>query len=387
MVSIPEKIIELVLARHRRRLSEEEDARLEEWVRQDPEHERLLQTMDEYAWSEIYHRIDREKAWQEVDRQTVGLAGWQKVRYVRIWTRVAAIVILLLTVGSGIFLSLWQGEKSLPMTADLPIRAGRPQAELILAGGKRVLLKNDAPQKIVDREGKVVGVDSVDCLVYTSAHSTEAEWNTLDIPQGGEYRLVLPDGTKVWLNSDSKLRFPSHFLNKERRVELQGEAFFEVARDTLHPFRVETAHVVVQVLGTSFNVSCYPDEEVEQTTLVEGRVEVMIDGQTAELQPGRQLQLNVNTQEIEVREVDVALFSSWKDGLFRFSDMPLEELVMKLERWYQVNFFFLQADCREVRFTGAIRKYANLQEFIRLIETTTDVKFNIKENTITIQKK
>lgn len=381
----------LLIARNRRPLTEEEEWMLQTWQEQQPEQEeeakKIQQLIEKAALAELRHRIDKREAWERINRQTQATALWKKRSIKHLWRTVAAVMLPILLAGGGLWWLSPNTTYEQLLAEQANIRPGSARAELLLAGGERIVLRNEQQQKIVDRKGKTVGIDSANRLVYIASTKKSVEWNSLHIPQGGEYQLLLPDGTKVWLNSASKLKFPNRFEGNERRVELEGEAFFEVARDTLHPFQIKTAHSAIRVLGTSFNVSCYPDENIERTTLVEGKVEVTAGGQTAALQPGKQFRLDIQTQTVEIEDVDVELYVSWKDGLFRFCELPLEELTLKLERWYDVHFFFQQSECRQARFTGAIRKYANLQEFIRLIEATTDVKFEIKGNTITIRKK
>lgn len=391
MTKIPEEIVLLILAERQRRLIGEEASELKAWINENPGYEKEIRKWQQLIYdgvsAEVYHRIDRNAAWEKVNTQTTRPAGWRKQRRIFHWRSIAAVLLPFAFIGIALF---WLGRKDTKeqiINRENGIRSGMAQAELILSGGKKITLRNSQQQKIVNLDGQVIGVDSVNTLIYTAQKLSTEEWNTLRVPRGGEYQLILSDGTKVWLNADSELKFPVQFKGEERRVELKGEAFFEVVKDSAHPFRVETAYSGIRVLGTSFNVSGYEGDEVQQTTLVEGSVEVILPGKVCRLEPGKQLELNLRNQSVAIKEVDVALYSSWKDGIFRFCDMPLNELMVKLQRWYEMDFLFRHDECKKIRFTGAIRKYADFQEFIRLIETTTDVRFGVEGNTVMIQKK
>lgn len=390
-MNIPEDILTLVIVGKQRPLTSEEELTLQDWLQGDTgremEVQKLISSLQEYQLAECLRHVDVESGWAKVDGQTSGAAGWRKKRQISYWCKIAALLIPFVIAGT---LAWWLNsgkERTVEISEFVDIRPGSEQAELILADGQKITLKNQKQKEITSRDGKVIGLDSANTLTYASGESRIQDWNILRIPKGGEYQLILSDGTRVWLNSDSELKFPVRFNQGERRVKLKGEAFFEVAKDVVHPFLVETEYSEIRVLGTAFNVSGYEGDAFQQTTLVEGSVEVILPERTCLLEPGKQLELNLQDRSVAIKHVDVSLYTSWKDGLFRFCDMPLEELVVKLERWYNVSFFFIQEECREVRFTGAIRKYSDFHEFIRLIETTTDVKFNVKESTVTIQKK
>lgn len=389
MGTIPEEMMLWIVLSHEGRLSAEEESGLKKWLDEHPEAgeeaENMVRLIKKAELAGVYRALKIDEAWQKVDRKIVGRAGWIYRRRI-MYRRIAAVIVLPLAIAASVLLYRQEKEDILTVAHEEVIRPGKAQAELWLANGEKIALKCDRQQQIINQNGQLIGVDSSHTFICQTARLQTEEWNTLKVPVGGEYQLLLSDGTKIWVNAGSEVRFPVKFHEKEREVYLKGEAYFQVSPDHEHPFIVRTPCSGIRVLGTSFNVSCY-EEENEQTTLVEGKVRVILPDRECDLQPGKLLELNTRDRSVTLKEVDVSLYTSWKDGIFRFCDMPLEDLTVKLQRWYNVNFFFLQPDCQKVRFTGAIRKYADFYEFIRLIETTTNVKFNVKGNTIVIQRK
>ena len=257
---------------------------------------------------------------------------------------------------------------------------------LITGKGQQLLLQGlkDTCLDITGNETLKISKDG--SLEYSlSALSRMPEWHTLQVPRGGEYKIVLDDGTEIWLNSASELKYPAHFVGNERRVCLVGEAYFQVARNEAAPFIVETRDMDVKVLGTSFNVSAYEDEENSHATLVEGRVEVddKINGEKVTLTPGEQALLQ--GKEMVVREVNTKLYSMWRLDRFTFASEDMEGVIRKLSRWYNVNFFFSNSSMKQKRFTGSLPKYSDISQVLKMIEMTTDIKFQVKGNTIIIQ--
>ena len=234
--------------------------------------------------------------------------------------------------------------------------------------------------------GQVVGRDSSNTLAYGSFKTNEIIYNTVKIPYGGEYQLQLSDGTRVWLNSGSVLKFPVNFVGKQREVSLKGEAYFEVAHLADKPFIVHTDHSNVKVYGTSFNVMSYADDKVEQVTLLEGSVGVEVNGQQTMIKPGEQAELNTVTEIVELKEVEATLYTSWVDGVFRFKNMPMKELSKKLSRWYDVDFFFANDNVSEFPFTGRIKRDADFEYFMNLIEKTTNVEVSIDGRTVLVKE-
>ena len=212
----------------------------------------------------------------------------------------------------------------------------------------------------------------------------ELVYNTLTVPRCCEYHLVLADGTRVWLNSDSELRFPVDFVGEERRVFLKGEAYFQVAKNAEKPFRVEAGAIQIEALGTGFDVSAYREDGKWMTTLVDGSVRVSDLGsqQQSVLVPGEQARLQDGVLVTE--KVNVSEIIGWKEGRFVFSDLPLEEIAHQLERWYDVEIDFQDVVVKYYRFTGVMKRYNQLSQLIELIEETTDVKFQVNGRQVTI---
>lgn len=201
--------------------------------------------------------------------------------------------------------------------------------------------------------------------------------------------LVLTDGTKVWVNADSRLKFPVRFREDHREVYLlSGEAYFEVERDESKPFLVHTSRGCVKVLGTEFNVRDYPEEHRVVTTLVNGSVQFTgKDKKKVVLEPGFQVVADSLTGTWDVREVNLKEYVGWRNGLYVFSHLTLEELMRVIERNYDVTVFFANEECKRLVFSGDLQKYETVEHFLRFIETGGDVRFVVKERTITVYKK
>ena len=224
-----------------------------------------------------------------------------------------------------------------------------------------------------------------DRLGYAGADSLAAgAYNRVATPRGGEFRITLADGTQVWLNAESELSYPVAFAGGRREVELRGEAYFEVARDAARPFIVKTAAMDVRVLGTSFNVCAYPEEQA-QATLVEGSVAVDDGREERVLEPGEQLSRDVDGT-VAVRKVDTEAYGEWRNRRFVFEDDLLGTVLGKLERWYDVEFFIQQASLEELRFTGNLPKYENLEEVLRKLEQTTYIHFERNGRTVVVSE-
>ena len=216
--------------------------------------------------------------------------------------------------------------------------------------------------------------------------SSTPQINTLAIPRGGEYQLILSDGTRIWMNAESLLRYPTSFVGEKREVFLEGEAFFEVAKDAKHPFIVHTNRHSVEVLGTSFNISAYPDYKV-YTTLAEGRIKVSTAKVSVVLNPDQQAVIELDNDDIVTRDVPAYLFTSWAKGNYEFRNTSLSEIVAQLSRWYNVDIYFKNESLKDKRFAGIIFRDEELNFAIEVIERVSNVHFTREGETIYIEDK
>lgn len=383
------EIHELLLAYLRDDISEEEMIRLQGWLDENERHRKLLDELrdKEVLQQEIgaYASFDTSRRWIQL-KEEMDKTSRKRRLLLRVWKSVAAVFVVAVAGG----LLYWQiTDSARPVEEQVlvaQIRPGETQAVLITGKGQQLLLQGlkDTCLDITGNETLKISKDG--SLEYSlSALSRMQEWHTLQVPRGGEYKIVLDDGTEIWLNSASELKYPAHFVGNERRVCLVGEAYFQVARNEAAPFIVETRDMDVKVLGTSFNVSAYEDEENSHATLVEGRVEVddKVNGEKVTLTPGEQALLQ--GKEMVVREVNTKLYSMWRLDRFTFASEDMEGVIRKLSRWYNVNFFFSNSSMKQKRFTGSLPKYSDISQVLKMIEMTTDIKFQVKGNTIIIQ--
>ncbi|WP_099291749.1 FecR family protein [Butyricimonas sp. Marseille-P3923] len=387
-MKIEDRVYELISGKLDDVLSEEEERELSGWLEADGEHRVIF---DEMRRLHEQAKLLRREFNPDVEGtlRRLKVRGGKRIG-LHAWWKYAAMFVLPL----GIAFALWQGLKEEKIVLHRQFgevaRPGAERAVLKLFDGKTVVLDSTSGNMLIARGENVrVEVDSNRLLRYsredTIVTSREERKNELIVPRGGEYQIVLADGTQVWLNSATKLIFPQNFTGKERRVMLSGEAFFEVARDESKPFIVETSRMDVKVLGTRFNVNAYTDSEMVSTTLVDGSVEVASGTQKPiTLVPGEQAYGEAG--ELEKREVNVRLYTSWIDGRFMFNNVELEEIAKQISRWYDVEIFFTNENVKKIRFTGGMVKFKPLDDLIRMIESTSSVCFSVKGRTIVISE-
>ncbi len=304
----------------------------------------------------------------------------------------AAIAIPLLLVWS-----VYNWKANLPddepvMVEQQAIQPGGSKAVLYLANGNQVELDKVGKQLIEEGDGTLIEASNQQ-IKYNEAEEQPAGHevtlkNTIYIPRKGEFMLTLVDGTKVWLNSETTLEYPTHFGQNRREVTLVGEAFFEVHKDASRPFIVNVKGAAVKVLGTSFNVKAYNEEEAVTTTLVTGRVLLESQHNSARnemiLKPGMQGVISAH-EDIIVNEVDPLIYSAWKDGEFRFENKPLEEILLSLQRWYDVEVVYENQAMKKKRFTGDLERYAEINTHLEMISLTTNVQFEIKNHIVYVR--
>lgn len=370
-------------------LTEEERRTLEAWRQESQAHE------------ELFVRLCSENRWNEhVSQQLLFDAseGWLRFRKMqerrrrrRVRLRVAAVAALVALPLCLVGMVWWQGrhlstaEPACRLAVAEKIEPGRAQALLTLDNGETVALDCRHDTLLRQAGNTLLRMDSAQLSYQTAAPDRQPDsrpiYNRVETPRGGEYTLTLSDGTRVHLNAMSSLRYPVTFVADKREVELSGEAFFEVSRAGT-PFVVHTASMQVEVLGTTFNLSAYPDEHT-QTTLVEGSVRLHAQG-GAEclLHPSQQATWSPDSRQWQVQTVDTDFYTSWVKGKILFKDRPLGEIMKILSRWYGVETRFADEGLKKLRFGCHLNRYADITPFVRLLEQTGKVHVHMEGNQI-----
>lgn len=380
--------ISYLITRYQRNvLSEEEKAELEEWINSVPSRKDLFYRLnDEFFLQQKYKQdsgINSDLAYHLFLRRT---SSKRRVVGKVIWTSVAAVIAVFLCI---YWLLSEEQNKDYGSTngfVEVMFPAGENKAVLTLEDGKEMLL-GDSLKATIEQGQDVVAEVISEGLVYTkeSNKTTKIGNHVLRVPRNGEFTLVLSDGTKIWLNSDSKVCYPTRFVGKERKIRLEGEAYLQVAYDENKPFVVELANVKIGVLGTSFNVRAYHDEDVVQTTLVEGRVYMATDKQNVILSPNEQGCVDVDGC-LSKRQVDVRLYTGWKEGRFIFEGQTLEEIMRTLSRWYDLQIVFDTEAAKHINFTGNLKRYDDFDQILSMLELACSAKFVVKDKTVHISK-
>ncbi|MCC8423589.1 FecR family protein [Mucilaginibacter sp. UR6-11] len=302
------------------------------------------------------------------------------VKTVRLWPRYVAAASILLFLSFGAYFLL--KPKPTPQLAQNTILPGTNKAILTLGNGQKIDLNDAKNGALVKAAGIRITKDKKGQITYVVENTGQpAQYNTTTTPKGGQWHLVLADGTQVWLNAASSLHYPTAFNGKERLVELTGEGYFEVAKDKAHPFIVKTAQESVQVLGTHFNINSYADEPSVKTTLLEGSVKVSNAQRSVLIKPGEQAVLVNN--DLVVKEADTEEAVAWKEGRFIFNDESLESIMRKVSRWYDVDITYKGVDPKQV-FGGTLSRYGELNKLLHKIELTQGVHFKVEGRRIVV---
>jgi len=318
------------------------------------------------------------------------------VFYLRPGFRYAAAAVVLVSVSVALFFvkNHNRPEKQNKQIA-AEIRPGGNKATLTLSNGSRIVLDSAHNGQIAKQSNINITKTAGNQIVYASAANNAGTngqqlayqlQNTISTPNGGQYQLILPDGTKVMLNAATSLTYPAEFHGHERVVHLSGEAYFEVAKNKKMPFRVIAGAQTVEVLGTHFNINAYHDEAAVKTTLLEGSVKVSLGANSALIVPGEQAVTSVNGGDnIFKHTVDVDKETAWKNGLFSFQNDDLKAVMRQVARWYDVNVVYAASLPRE-KFIGEISRTSNLSDVIKILELN-DVHFDVQGKTITVSAK
>lgn len=329
-----------------------------------------------------YERIKTEM-WTQIAPTRPKIKPIRKTRFA-----IAAAATLALTLGISVYLSYQHFGKPAQTTTASTIVPGSTGATLTLANGEQIDLTTAGDSELSDQAGLSIRQSEDGLLVYevqAKGGSDKKTINTLSTARGESFIMVLPDKSKVWLNADSRLTFDANMkADTVRRVTLQGEAYFEVAK-VGKPFIVRANHQEIKVLGTTFNIHAYPGDQHSKTTLVEGRVQVHNKGGAVVLKPG-EMAIG-STQKIQKQPVDIAEEIAWKEGNFVFSSEKLSEILKTIGRWYDLDFVFLDHELKAETFEAMVPRATAIEDILLVLESTGKVKFEIKNRTAYVKKK
>ncbi|NQX56900.1 DUF4974 domain-containing protein [Pedobacter panaciterrae] len=381
-----EHIVKLAAKWEAGTISQAEQLELDNWYREHQDEP--LKVPEAVAASEDEHQL---KIWNAIQDQI-------QVKRVRLWPRIAAAASIVLAIGAGIFLYTNQLKKDAVQTATYAkdVAPGTAGATLTLAGGKKIRLSEATNGELAKEAGVVVTKSADGQLVYTvqddaavdpatSGENVHKIRNVLSTARGETYMVVLPDKSKVWLNAASSLIYNTNMnISEERVVSLEGEAYFEVAKDKTRPFVVISKGQEIEVLGTHFNVNAYDDEPAVATTLLEGSVQVTAGENKQILKPGFQA-IN-NKGSIKIKEADVETAVDWKEGDFYFENADFRSVMRKISRWYDVEIIYDPSVPETITSNGVIPRNNKLSAVLKSIENSGQVHFKIEGKKIYVTK-
>ena len=368
-------------------LSSDEEIRFREWVEASEKNEVYFHKLETfYKENGFVKEItgqDVDMSWGKFTEQ-LKEEKRRKRRTLRYWA-ISGVAACLLV---GVLISTWMGgDNSVLSEETKTIVAWGSKAVLWLSNGEKVELENNVDEL---KEASVRIVNSGSVLSYEKNQDTVLKgrvMNKVETPRGGEYGITLADGTRVYLGALSKIEYPVAFDGAKRVVKASGEVYFDVARDTAHPFVVEMTNLDVEVLGTSFNVRDYADEDYVEATLVSGKIKVNAGKESCILEPNYQAVLDKKNNTLETKEVDVSEFVDWKSGKLNVRNRRLEDILNRLSKWYDVYVFYVNEEAKDIRFYANIDRYSDMNELLDKFEKTGQVEFRVKGNVINVMMK
>ena len=377
----------LVFARLLGMETKQERHQLDEIVVPDSKEKLLL---DEMSSGEDYLRRRQMIEDIDVDRELERVMRPRRRRLPVLLGRVAAVLLPLLLGGTAIYVMYSKNNASLKNVISLhDVEPGTLEAVLVTSDGTLRELQT-AGNHINEKDGSKIMVDSARLNYQDNRPESVREliYNKLLVGRGHEYMLILNDGTWVWMNSKSELSYPVAFGENVRRVRLSGEAYFEVAKDSVRPFIVEVDRgFEVKVLGTHFNIKAYDTDDSYETTLVEGKVQVSQGNKTKiTLEPSEQMVIGKDGRH-EVRVVNTSYYTAWHEGWFYFNDESLEQVLTMIGRWYDVDFVFVKENLKEITVTGKLKRFENLSVILKMLERTTGTELMLKNRIVKVDKK
>lgn len=399
-----EQVIELIRKYNEGSASKEEIRLVENWfVKQSELRQREPEDVDyldvkRQMWLNIDQQIDRPVLERRLD---IAPARRSRLRF-RI---VAAAAVFIIAITAVFFYSNYKDVNG-PQIVENDINPGKNKAVLTLANGQKISLTDALNGQLAQQAGVTISKTANGQLIYQAAPNASgkntAEYNTIEAPRGGQWQVILPDGSKVFLNASSSLKYPVSFATKERKVELKGEAYFEISHNKKSPFRVIAKGQTVEVLGTHFNIMSYDDEKTVKTTLLSGSVKVSSNGSNVAgvnavgikaaktaaefliLKPGEQSQVSPGNMKL-IHDVDLEDVLAWKNGYFKFNE-NLRSIMTKVSRWYDVEVVYETQPDPEFKFKGEISRDKNISELLNMLDYTGNVHFKIEGRRVIVKK-
>ncbi len=387
MINSNLKIADLIYAYLKGSISDEDKYDLFKWKEQSEENKLLFDKLlrkDSYiAKSGIYQKFADQNRFANIQKHI----RKQRVRSIYKYASVAAAILFPLFIAVMLLYDIPSSFTNNQLSGS--IEPGKSTALLYTADGKIINLEAK-DFEIKDLSGTIIKNENKS-LVYKSTNAkkeiTEEQMVKEVVPRGGEYSLVLSDGTKVWLNSESSLEHPLEFFKDQRIVKVKGEAYFEVAHDQSRPFIVITDGARVEVLGTKFNIRAYEDESYIATTLVEGKVRAIagIDNESFILSPSEQFIYDKGKEKFSTKIVNTDLFISWKNGLFVFEKQRLEDIMNTISRWYDIEVFYDNDKFKNIVFSGRLKRYDNAENLLGVFTKIENIEFKITDHTVVVK--
>lgn len=388
-MALDKNIRELLFKEITLELNSNERKELDNWLSLSENNKQLYKevtdnsNIDTYLLNRI--NIDTSKSWEDLENRY----NRQRRRLsINTFLRYAAVLLVFLTSGILVYYNLPEKTVEQKIAKIVP---GDFKAKLELSNGELISLESTINTRIYGDSIFEIN-NGISSKKYRPDDRTinNKKYNRIVVPRGGEYRVILSDGTKVFLNSESEIRFPMKFKANEREVFISGEAFFDVTKNAQKPFIVKTDIMDVVVKGTSFNVKAYSDEEKVHTTLVTGSVDIYYGKykkNKVNIKPSQQAEISRNVQGITLKEVDTYVYTSWINKCFVFREQRLEDIMRTLSRWYDVEIFYQNKEIKDMIFSGRLDRYNDIKSILEIIESTNKIHSEINNRTIILRKK
>lgn len=379
--------IEIIWEKYHDVITKEENKQLQTWLNSNKHHQKYFDDIIRfYSEGSVFDKSPAETqvAWENISKQ---LQTSHKKRSTKLILYASSVAASILVILSLIFFFPKDDKYTEVDELVQQIEPGADKAMLILDDGSSFNLSANNKLSIEEGGTKINSHGTGIQYIRKKESKRNIKYNTLSIPRGGEFFLLLSDSTKVWLNSETILRYPVQFSGNERKVELIGEAFFEVTQNKNKPFIVVSNEQIVEVLGTSFNISSYKEDSIIYTTLVKGKVDVYMKKKNKvkqTLSPNYQTCMYKNAGQISQRKVNTDQYIAWKEGRFVFENKPLSQMMNTLSKWYNVDVVFENEKARDIEFTGELKRYESFEKVMAIIEKTQEVKIETNERIITI---